>query len=58
MMNPRELAKQIICANADMDYLDYMETHEEELNLLTGEIQKAKELGLDCLLCALDMLTN
>lgn len=57
-MDSRELAKQIICASEDMDFLDYVETYEEEIDMLEKEINKAKELGLVAILNALEQLSN
>ena len=57
-MHSRELAEQIMTASSDMDYLDYVETYDEEIDALTREIDKAKELGLVHILSALKMLSN
>ena len=57
-MDSRELAKQIMYASKDMDYIDYVETYDEEVNALAREIDKAKELGLIYLLSALEMLSE
>ena len=57
-MDSRELAKQIINASSDMDYLDYVETYDEEIDMLEREIDKAKELGLVYILSALEQLSN
>lgn len=57
-MHSRELAEQIMTASSDMDYLDYVETYDEEVNALAKEIDKAKELGLVYILSALEMLSN
>lgn len=57
-MDSRELAKQILSASADMDYLDYVEEYEIEVNALTKEIDKAKEYGLVYILSALENLSN
>lgn len=57
-MDSRELAKQIICASEDMDFLDYVEIYEEEIDMLEKEINKAKELGLIAILNALEQLSN
>ena len=55
-MDSRELAKQIMCSCSDMDYLDYVEMYDEELNALTRDIDKAKELKLNYILAALEDL--
>lgn len=57
-MDSRELAKQIINASEDMDYLDYTEAYETEINALAKEIDKAKEAGLIYLLSALKSLSE
>ena len=57
-MDSRELAKQILSASADMDYLDYVEEYEIEVNALTKEIDKAKEYGLVYILSVLENLSN
>jgi len=57
-MSSRELAKQIISASADMDYMDYIETYDEEIDMLERDIDKAKELGLIYLLSALKSLSS
>ena len=57
-MDSRELAKQILSASEDMDYLDYTEAYETEVNALTREIDRAKEYGLVYILSALQQLTN
>ena len=57
-MDSRELAKQIINASSDMDYLDYTEAYEVEVNALAREIDKAKESGLVYLLSALKSLSD
>jgi hypothetical protein len=57
-MDSRELAKQILSTSADMDYLDYVEEYEIEVNALTKEIDKAKEYGLVYVLGALENLSN
>ena len=56
--NSRELAKQIICASADMDYMDYADDVEYTVNALTNDIEKAKQMKLDWILSALKKLTN
>ena len=56
-MDSRELAKKILAAMEDMDYLDYVETYEVEVNALTKEIDKAKEYGLVYLLSSLNKLS-
>lgn len=57
-MNSRALAEQVVIANEDMDYLDYVETFEEEVNALAREIDRAKELGLVYILSALEYLSS
>lgn len=57
-MDSRELAKQILSASEDMDYLDYTEAYEVEVEALTREIDKAKQYGLVYILSALQQLTN
>ena len=57
-MDSRELAGQIMTASSDMDYLDYVQTYDEEVEALAKEIDKAKELGLVYILSALEMLSN
>lgn len=57
-MDSRELAKQVINASEDMDYLDYTEAYETEVDALTREIDKAKEYGLVYILSALQQLSN
>lgn len=52
-MDSKELAKQIMSSCSDMDYLDYVEMYNEELDALTDEINKAKEMKLNYLLAAL-----
>ena len=57
-MDSRELAKQILSASEDMDYLDYTEAYDVEVDALTREIDKAKEYGLVYILSALQQLSN
>lgn len=57
-MDSRELAKQILSASEDMDYLDYTEAYETEVEALAKEIDRAKEYGLVYILSALQQLTN
>jgi len=57
-MNSRELAKQIMCASEDMDYLDYVETYDKDVDMLERDIDKAKKLGLVYILSALEILSN
>lgn len=57
-MHSRELAEQIMTDSSDMDFLDYVETYDEEVEALAKEIDKAKELGLVYILSALEMLSN
>ena len=57
-MNSRELAKQILTSSADMDYLDYVETYDQDINDLAAEIDNAKEMNLVCILNALETLSN
>jgi hypothetical protein len=57
-MGSRELAKQILSASENMDYLDYTEAYEVEIDALTKEIDKAKEHGLVYILSALQQLSN
>lgn len=57
-MDSRELAKQILSASEDMDYLDYTEAYEVEVDALTREIDRAKEYGLVYILSALQQLSN
>ena len=57
-MDSRELAKQIMYASEDIDYMDYVETYDEELEALTNEIEMAKELNLVYLLSALKRLSE
>ena len=57
-MDSRELAKQILSASEDMDYLDYTEAYETEVNALAKEIDKAKELGLIYILSVLKSLSD
>jgi hypothetical protein len=56
-MNPRELAIQIMTASIDMDYLDYVENYETEVDALTQEIYKAIDMKLDYILSALKNLS-
>ena len=56
-MDSRELAKKILAAMADMDYLDYVETYEVEVDALEREIDKAKDNGLVYILSALYKLS-
>ena len=56
-MNSRELAKKILAAVEDMDYLDYVETYEVEVDALAKEIDKAKEHGLVYVLSVLNKLS-
>ena len=56
-MDSRELAKKILAAMEDMDYLDYVETYEAEVNALAKEIDKAKEHGLVYVLSVLNKLS-
>lgn len=57
-MDSRELAKQILSASADMDFLDYVEVYDEEVNALTKEIDKARQYNLVYILSALEKLSN
>ena len=57
-MNSRELAKKIIWASADMDYMDYADDLDYMINALTNDIEKAKQMKLDWILSALEKLTN
>jgi hypothetical protein len=57
-MDSRELAKQILSASEDMDFLDYTEAYEVEVEALTREINKAKKAGLIYILSALQQLSQ
>lgn len=52
-----ELARKIYEACKDMDFNDYEETKEETISILVEELQKAKELKLNTILSALEILT-
>ena len=54
----QELALKICTTCEDMDYLDFADTKETDVNNLTRELEMAKELHLDCILEALGCLVN
>ena len=56
-MDSKELAKKILAAMEDMDYLDYVETYEVEVDVLAREIDKAKDAGLIYILSVLNKLS-
>ena len=52
----KELAEKICNACEDMDYLDFADTKETDIENLERELEMAKELHLDCILEALGCL--
>jgi len=46
----QKLAERIYERCEDMDYLDYVDTKEEDIESLERELNIAKELHLDCIL--------
>ena len=57
-MDSREFARKIMTSCSDMDWMDYVEMYDEELNALSRDIDKAKEMNLDYILSALELLSN
>lgn len=54
----REIANILFNASLDMDYEDYIEFADYEIECLTNEIQKARELKLDCLIQVIEILAE
>ena len=57
-MTSKELATQICEFMKDMDFIDYEDTYDDDVETLTEELDKAKELGLVGLIYALKVLTE
>lgn len=54
----QKLAERICNKCEDMDYLDYADTKEEDIENLERELNMAKELHLDCILEALGCMVE
>lgn len=57
-MDIKELAQTIYNLCCDMDYQDYAETKDKDVNALETELLFLKENGDETLISALDILTN
>lgn len=55
-MELKEKAAKLYDMASDMDFMDYEEFREEEIRTLAGELQKAKDSGLDSLFGMLELI--
>ena len=50
MNNSKEIAKQLIEMSLDMDYMDYADCIESEINMIVEELEQIKDTALYSLL--------
>ena len=53
-MDNRELAIELYNSCLDMDFMDYIETSEEEIEMLVREIEVLKNNNCNCILSILE----
>lgn len=57
-MNAMELATLLYEATKDMNYMDYEDTKETDISMTASEIEKAREMGLNCIMSILETIAE